>query len=197
MPGLGGAWRSLVAHLLWEQGVGGSNPLAPTAKLARKLREAGGTTRRSAKPTRGCSSTVELQPSKLVMGVRFPSPALRLGGVLPYLRVVIRESTKRACGVTRRRCFLPLNWPKSMGWRCCDEQNGTIDLKAIPAGMPTSLREKRHVLRSHDLGTNAHVVKPMIYHDFVEGVGHVGCFWRGVNRPPGGGGWRYCSACAG
>src|SRR5215216_4023517 len=29
MPGLGGAWRSLVAHLLWEQGVGGSNPLAP------------------------------------------------------------------------------------------------------------------------------------------------------------------------
>ena len=26
-----GAWRSPVAHLLWEQGVGGSNPLAPTS----------------------------------------------------------------------------------------------------------------------------------------------------------------------
>src|SRR5919107_3954164 len=65
MSGLRGAWRSLVAHLLWEQGVGGSNPLAPTAK-----------------PPRGCSSTVEPQPSKLVMGVRFPSPALTEGGPL-------------------------------------------------------------------------------------------------------------------
>src|SRR5260221_13798330 len=30
-PSFVGAWRSPVAHLLWEQGVGGSNPLAPTS----------------------------------------------------------------------------------------------------------------------------------------------------------------------
>src|SRR3989441_8277191 len=28
-----GVWRSLVAHLLWEQGVGGSNPLTPTSSM--------------------------------------------------------------------------------------------------------------------------------------------------------------------
>jgi hypothetical protein len=76
MPGLGGAWRSLVAHLLWEQGVGGSNPLAPTAKLTGPRRE-----------QRGCSSTVEPQPSKLVMGVRFPSPALAPSGAQETTRM--------------------------------------------------------------------------------------------------------------
>ena len=32
----GGVWRSLVAHLLWEQGVGGSNPSTPTIFRARE-----------------------------------------------------------------------------------------------------------------------------------------------------------------
>jgi hypothetical protein len=26
-----GVWRSGLAHLVWDQGVGGSNPLTPTA----------------------------------------------------------------------------------------------------------------------------------------------------------------------
>ncbi len=43
IPGLGGsgsgsgAWRSLVAHLLWEQRVGGSNPSAPTSNRVRRV----------------------------------------------------------------------------------------------------------------------------------------------------------------
>ncbi len=32
-----GAWRSLVAHLVWDQGVGGSNPLAPTIYLVTNI----------------------------------------------------------------------------------------------------------------------------------------------------------------
>ena len=48
-------WRSLVARLLWEQDVAGSNPVVPTIC--------------------GCGSMVELKPSKLLTRVRFPSPA--------------------------------------------------------------------------------------------------------------------------
>ena len=31
-----GVWRSLVAHLVWDQGVQGSNPCTPTKNLIKK-----------------------------------------------------------------------------------------------------------------------------------------------------------------
>ena len=34
-----GKWRSLVAHLLWEQGVAGSNPVFPTMVAVAQLAE--------------------------------------------------------------------------------------------------------------------------------------------------------------
>ena len=52
ITGCGSAW---LERLVWDQEVAGSNPVTPT--------------------TRGCSSMVEHQPSKLDTWVRFPSPA--------------------------------------------------------------------------------------------------------------------------
>ena len=83
--GRGAAW---LARLLWEQEVGGSNPPAPTrptsavpsvmttARCASVVTLAA---RRAAtcrvSPARGCSSMVELQPSKLATPVQSRSPA--------------------------------------------------------------------------------------------------------------------------
>ena len=33
----GGVWRSLVAHLVWDQGVQGSNPCTPTRKFKKPI----------------------------------------------------------------------------------------------------------------------------------------------------------------
>ena len=52
LTGCGSAW---LERLIWDQEVAGSNPVTPIVS--------------------GCSSMVELQPSKLITWVRFPSPA--------------------------------------------------------------------------------------------------------------------------
>src|SRR5665647_3229093 len=62
LPGAG-TWRSLVAHLLWEQGVGGSNPPVPT----------------STSLWAGVAQLVEHQPSKL-----------RVAGSRPVSRSIVR-----------------------------------------------------------------------------------------------------------
>ena len=62
LTGCGSAW---LERLIWDQEVAGSNPVTPIVS--------------------GCSSMVELQPSKLITWVRFPSPALLLRRMLCIL----------------------------------------------------------------------------------------------------------------
>ena len=39
--------------------------------------------------------------------------------------------------------------------------------------------------RSYDLGTNAFVVKPVAFHDFIDAIKCVGSFWGLLNEVPG------------
>ena len=87
-----GAWRSLVARLLWEQDVAGSNPVVPTISCGR-------------------SSMVEPQPSKLMTRVRFPSPAPQdsLTALIPFgIRAVFvnvpGDGNRTRQGAKLRKC---------------------------------------------------------------------------------------------
>lgn len=57
-------------------------------------------------------------------------------------------------------------------------------LKTIPVVMLTSSREERDLVRSYELGSNAYVVKPVKFSDFVEAVKHLGVFWAMLNEVP-------------
>jgi hypothetical protein len=37
---------------------------------------------------------------------------------------------------------------------------------------------------SYNSGSNAYVVKPVGFRDFVQAVGEVGLFWTVINQPP-------------
>lgn len=57
-------------------------------------------------------------------------------------------------------------------------------LKLIPVVMLTSSREEHDLLRSYELGTNAYVVKPVRFSEFIEAVKQVGVFWAMLNELP-------------
>jgi CheY-like chemotaxis protein len=80
--------------------------------------------------------------------------------------------------------LLDLKLPKVDGLEVLERIKTDPDLKTIPVVMLTSSREERDLLRSYDLGTNAYVVKPMSFKEFIEIVGEVGLFWAVINQTP-------------
>jgi CheY-like chemotaxis protein len=60
-------------------------------------------------------------------------------------------------------------------------------LKMIPVVMLTSSREEQDLLRSYELGSNAYVVKPVKFNEFIDAVKHIGVFWAMINELPTGG----------
>ncbi len=74
--------------------------------------------------------------------------------------------------------------PKKSGLDVLREIKLDPDLKKIPVVMLTSSKEDRDILDSYDLGVNAYVVKPVIFHDFIKAVKSLGLFWLLTNEPP-------------
>ncbi len=50
--------------------------------------------------------------------------------------------------------------------------------------MLTSSREEQDLIRSYQLGSNAYVVKPVQFPDFVMAVKQLGVFWAMLNELP-------------
>lgn len=80
--------------------------------------------------------------------------------------------------------FLDLKMPKVDGMEVLRQVKNDLELKHIPIVMLTSSREDRDLIECYSLGTNAYVVKPVIFVDFVEVVKQLGLFWVLTNETP-------------
>ena len=80
--------------------------------------------------------------------------------------------------------LLDLKLPKVDGLEVLKRVKSDPDLKATPVVMLTSSREEQDLAESYDSGSNAYVVKPVGFMDFVEAIGELGLFWAVVNQPP-------------
>ncbi len=80
--------------------------------------------------------------------------------------------------------LLDLKLPKIDGIEVLEEIKGDRSLRMIPVVILTSSREEQDLARCYELGTNAYVVKPIDFHEFVNVIKGLGLFWAIINEPP-------------
>ena len=80
--------------------------------------------------------------------------------------------------------LLDLKLPKIDGLEVLQTIKSDEKLKMIPVVVLTSSREERDMVASYKLGVNAYVVKPVVFHEFVNAIKELGMFWAIINEPP-------------
>ncbi len=79
---------------------------------------------------------------------------------------------------------LDIKMPRMDGIEVLQAIRSDPALKMIPVVMLTSSREEQDLIRSYELGSNAYVVKPVKFSEFIEAVKQVGIFWGLLNEVP-------------
>ncbi len=102
--------------------------------------------------------------------------------VLDYL--YCRGKYERREGGHPTVILLDLNMPKMSGVEVLRAIKDEERLRAIPIVMLTSSREERDLAECYKMGTNAYVVKPVDFQQFVQVMKHLGAFWALVNERP-------------
>ncbi|HAZ46317.1 MAG TPA: two-component system response regulator [Cyanobacteria bacterium UBA11369] len=110
--------------------------------------------------------------------------------------VVVRDGEEALDYIYRRGVFrlrregnpvvvmLDLKLPKVDGFEVLGRLKSDPNLRMIPVVVLTSSREERDLARCYELGTNAYVVKPIDFHEFVDVIKNLGLFWAIINEPP-------------
>lgn len=80
--------------------------------------------------------------------------------------------------------ILDIKMPRMDGIEVLRAIRSDPSLKLIPVVMLTSSREEQDLIRSYELGTNAYVVKPVKFSEFIEAVKQLGLFWAMLNELP-------------
>lgn len=110
--------------------------------------------------------------------------------------VVVRDGEEALDYLYRRGVFrlrmegnpvvvlLDLKLPKVDGLEVLAQVKSDPEMRRLPVVVLTSSREEQDIVNSYKLGTNAYVVKPVDFHEFVDAIKELGLFWAVVNQPP-------------
>ncbi|MBK7055445.1 MAG: response regulator [Leptospiraceae bacterium] len=80
--------------------------------------------------------------------------------------------------------ILDIKMPRMDGIEVLRAIRKDANLCMIPVVMLTSSREEQDLIRTYELGTNAYVVKPVKFAQFIDAVKNLGIFWAMLNELP-------------
>ena len=80
--------------------------------------------------------------------------------------------------------LLDLKMPRLDGHDVLKQIRSDAKLRHLPVVILTSSKEEQDLCRSYAQGTNAYVVKPVRFEDFLPAVRQLGMFWAVFNEPP-------------
>jgi CheY-like chemotaxis protein len=80
--------------------------------------------------------------------------------------------------------LMDLKMPRLSGLEALARIRANPLLRSIPIVMLTSSRADGDLRKSYELGTNAYVVKPVAFEQYLETVTGLGEFWTKLNEPP-------------
>lgn len=101
---------------------------------------------------------------------------------LEYLRRQGKYSSREIGNPTV--VILDIKMPRMDGIEVLKEIRKDPNLCRVPVVMLTSSREEQDLIRSYALGTNAYVVKPVKFAQFIDAVKSIGVFWALLNELP-------------
>lgn len=78
--------------------------------------------------------------------------------------------------------ILDIKMPLVDGIEVLDAIRADPELKLLPVVMLSSSSEKQDLQRSYELGSNAYVVKPVKFAEFIPAVREIGVFWALINE---------------
>lgn len=79
--------------------------------------------------------------------------------------------------------LLDLKMPRVDGFAVLRALRADPVWRHLPVVVLTSSRQERDIAESYDSGTNAYVVKPVDFQEFLSTVGQLGRFWATLNQP--------------
>lgn len=80
--------------------------------------------------------------------------------------------------------LLDIKMPRMDGIEVLQIIRDEPSLKLIPVVMLSSSREEFDLIKCYELGSNAYVVKPVDYKEFMTAIKNLGIFWAMINELP-------------